>query len=187
MSTALQPDPIAPAESAPAEAAPALPVPARTLGLDVGLARIGVALGDPLGLSARPLLTLQRRARNDDFAALAALARQHEVDGVICGLPLNMDGSEGAQAATTRKWAMRLAQALRALLGKPLPVIFWDERLSSFTARELQAAFPGVGEDALAATVILQAWLDAQRAPARGAGEARSYGRIDLPPRPASL
>ncbi len=165
--------------------ADALPIPTRPLALDVGLARIGLALGDPLGLSARPLLTLQRRSRNEDFAELAALVRQHEVDGVICGLPLNMDGSESAQAATTRKWAMRLAQALRALLGKPLPVIFWDERLSSFAARELQIAYPGVGEDALAAAVILQAWQDAQRSAARRAGEARSYGRIDLPPRAA--
>ena len=58
---------------------------------------------------------------------------------------------------------------------------------TGFTARELQAAFPGVGEDALAATVILQAWLDAQRATAHGAGETRSYGRIDLPPRTGQL
>lgn len=151
----------------------------RLLALDVGLARIGVALADPLGLAARPLLTLQRRSRNEDFALLAELVTRHEVTAIICGLPLHMDGSEGAQATTTRKWAMRLAQALRAILGRPIPVIFWDERLSSFTARDLQeVAYPSAGEDALAATVILQAYLDAQRS-----GDPRSYGRIDLPPR----
>jgi len=160
-------------------------MPRRLMALDVGLARIGVALADPLGLLARPLLTLQRRSRNEDFEALADLIRTHEVDGVVCGLPLNMDGSEGAQAGTTRKWAMRLAQALRALLGKPMPVIFWDERLSSFTARDLREAYPGVGEDAVAAAVILQAWLDARRA-GDGRAAGHTYGRIDLPPRPPS-
>jgi putative Holliday junction resolvase len=129
------------------------------------------------------LLTLQRRSRNEDFATLAALVAQYGAEAVICGLPLNMDGSEGAQAATTRKWAMRLAQALRAILGRPLPVIFWDERLSSFAARDtdLQLAYPGAGEDALAAAVILQGWLDAGRS---GTGiERRNFGRIDLPPK----
>ncbi|MGL4650299.1 MAG: Holliday junction resolvase RuvX, partial [Caldilineaceae bacterium] len=162
-----------------------LPDPNRLLALDVGLARIGVALTDPLGLAARPLLTLQRRSRNQDFDDLATLVTRYEVEAVVCGLALNMDGSEGPQAAGTRKWAMRLAQALRAILGCPLPIIFWDERLSSYTARELQGAdaYADVGEDALAATVILQAYLDARRAAARGS-EHRTFGRIDLPPRP---
>ncbi len=165
--------------AAPSPATPQLPSPARPLALDVGLARIGVALADPLGLAARPLLTLQRRSRNEDFVELAGLVTHYQVDGVICGLPLNMDGSEGPQAATTRKWAMRLAQALRALLGRPLPVIFQDERLSSFTARDLMAAWPGMEEDALAASVILQAWLDAKAGP----DSRRTWGRIDLPPK----
>jgi putative Holliday junction resolvase len=59
---------------------------------------------------------------------LATLVQREAAQAVICGLPLNMDGSEGERAQSIRKWAMRLAHALRALLGAPLPVIFWDER-----------------------------------------------------------
>ncbi len=96
---------------------------------------------------------------------------------MICGLPLNMDGTEGEQARTTRKWAMRLAQALRTLSGQPVPIIFWDERLSTFAAQEILAATKQkTAEDAAAAAVLLQGYLDAQRL-----GERMEYGRIDLP------
>ena len=153
--------------------------PGKLLALDVGLARIGVAVCDPLQLTVRPLTVVHRQSRNEDFAALAQLVQRQAAQALICGLPLNMDSSEGPQAQTTRKWAMRLAQALRAILGRPLPVIFWDERLSSFAAREIIARTGlDVGEDAAAAAVILQAYLDARRA-----GEDRDFGRIDLPPR----
>jgi putative Holliday junction resolvase len=158
-------------------------VKGKLLALDVGLARIGVAVCDGLQLTVRPLAVVHRRSRNEDFAALAQLAQQETVQAVICGLPLNMDGSEGPQAQTTRKWAGRLAPALRALLGQPLPVIFWDERLTTAAAKELLAAhgssLPGErGEDAVAAAVLLQSYLDATRR-----GESLSYGRIDLPVR----
>lgn len=151
--------------------------PGKLLALDVGLARIGVAVCDPLGLAARPLCVIQRRSRNDDFARLADIVTREEVQCVICGLPLNMDGSEGQQAATTRTWARRLANALRALLGHPIPIEFWDERLSSWAARELLQGDTRTGEDAAAAAVILQAYLDARRR-----GDVTDYGRIDLPP-----
>ncbi|HRA66076.1 MAG TPA: Holliday junction resolvase RuvX, partial [Caldilinea sp.] len=151
----------------------------KLLALDVGLARIGVAVCDPLQLAARPLTVLQRRSRNEDFAQLANLVRREEVQAIICGLPLNMDGSEGEWAQTVRKWALRLAHALRALLGAPLPVIFWDERLSTYAAQTILAERGGdVAEDAAAAAVILQSYLDSRSAPA-----AVSYGRIDLPPK----
>jgi putative Holliday junction resolvase len=171
------------------EPAPAYPR-GKLLALDVGLARIGVAVCDGLQLTVRPLTVVERRSRNDDFAALAQLAQQQAAQAVICGLPLNMDGSEGPQAQTTRKWAMRLAQALRALLSAPLPVIFWDERLTTAAAKEWLAArtdparrradWTGgeAGEDAVAAAVLLQSYLDAARR-----GEPLAYGRIDLPPR----
>ena len=122
-------------------------VQGKLLALDVGLARIGVAVCDGLQLTVRPLTVVHRRSRSEDFDLLAQLARTEQVEAVICGLPLNMDGSEGPQAQTTRKWAMRLAQALRALLGRPLPVIFWDERLTTFAAQELMAE-PGAGHAA---------------------------------------
>ena len=153
--------------------------PGKLLALDVGMSRIGVAVCDPLWLSVRPLTVVQRRSRNEDFAVLASLAATQEVQSVICGLPLNMDGSEGAQAQTVRKWAQRLAQALRALLGRPVPVIFWDERLTTFAAQELRAeGRTKAGEDAVAAAVLLQGYLDARRS-----GEDLDFGGIDLPQR----
>jgi putative Holliday junction resolvase len=135
-------------------------------------------------LTVRPLTIVHRRSRNEDFSQLALLARQQDVQAIVCGLPLNMDGSEGPQAQTTRKWAMRLAQAMRSLLGRPLPVIFWDERLTTFAAKELMAdketsLGETSGEDAIAAAVLLRAYLDAV-----AGDEALQYGRIDLPPRP---
>ncbi len=159
-----------------------VPPQGKLLALDVGLARIGVAVCDGLQLTVRPLTVVHRHSRNEDFAQLALLARRQEVQAIICGLPLNMDGSEGPQAQTTRKWAMRLAQALRSLLGHPLPVIFWDERLTTFAAQELMAdketSFgEKSGEDAVAAAVLLRAYLDAM-----ADGEVLEYGRIDLPP-----
>ena len=154
----------------------------KLLALDVGLARIGVAVCDALHMTVRPLTVVHRRTRNDDFAVLARLAGQEQVQAVICGLPLNMDGSEGPQAQTTRKWAMRLAYALRVLLGKPLPVIFWDERLTTAAAKELIATHGASirgerGEDAVAAAVLLQGYLDAAQR-----DDPVQYGRIDLPP-----
>ena len=134
----------------------------KLLGLDVGLARIGVAVGDGLGLTARPVTVIRRRSREADFMHLAMLIDKEQAVAVICGLPLNMDGSEGEQAATTRKWALRLAQALRAIAGRPIPVIFWPE-------------------DAVAAAVMLQSYLDAQRR-----SDTMDYGRIDLPPKARS-
>lgn len=167
--------------SSDASAGGRTPVPGKLIALDVGLARIGVAVCDPLQLGARPLTVVHRRSRNDDFAILAALVRKEEGQAVICGLPLNMDGSEGPQAQMVRKWAMRLAHALRALLGSPLPVIFWDERLSTFAAQAILAERGAdIGEDAAAAAVILQSYLDAQARP-----DAQDYGRIELAPRPS--
>ena len=157
------------------------PPSGKLLALDVGLARIGVAVCDPLQLRARPLSVIVRASRRQDFERLAGIVRAEEASAVICGLPLNMDVSEGDQARTVRKWAMRLAHALRALLGQPVPVIFWDERLSTFAAQELEAAeSSSAGEDALAAAVILQRYLD------RGtAADGEEYGSIALPAKDA--
>jgi putative Holliday junction resolvase len=157
--------------------------PGKLLALDVGMRRIGVAVCDPLWLSVRPLTVVVRRSRNEDFAELARLVAAQEVVRVICGLPLNMDGSEGSQAQTVRKWALRLAQALRAILGRPVPLAFWDERLTTFAANEWLAGQADrrvvqQGEDAVAAAVLLQSYLDAQRR-----GEQLDFGSIDLPPR----
>lgn len=179
-------------ESGSFASAPAAGAPGRILAVDVGLARIGVAVCDSLQLVARPLRVIQRQSRNDDFRVLAALVESEEVAAVVCGLPLHMDGSEGDQSASTRKWAGRLAQALRALLGRPVPIHFWDERLSSHLARawmaaggelsgervEHRAKMGGASDDAYAAAVILQSYIDARRR-----GEALDYGSIVLPPK----
>lgn len=168
-----------------------LPSQGKLLALDVGLARIGVAVCDPLRLASRPLALLVRRSRRDDFAQLAQIVQTQEAVAVVCGLPLNMDGSESDQARTTRKWAERLAHALRTLLGRPVPVILWDERLSTFAAQQIIAdrtwaaagnerAGSEMAEDAVAAAVILQDFLDAARR------DAPIQDVILLPARPAS-
>lgn len=126
----------------------------------------------------RPLTVIQRASRRDDFARLAQLVRDEGIGAVLCGLPLNMDGSEGPQAQTVRKWALRLAQALRVLLGYPVPILFWDERLSTYAAQEiLRTTRSSSAEDALAAAEILHSYLAALRL-----GEALDFGRIELPP-----
>lgn len=157
----------------------------KLLSLDVSIAAIGIATCDPLWLGARPHSVIERHSRRADFDKLAAIYRTEEAIGVICGLPLNMDGTEGERADYTRKWAMKLAHGLRALVGQPVPIIFWDERLSTFAAQEYLAENEGnsrktqhVGEDAAAAAVILQSYLDAQ-----SRNDPQAYGRIDLPPK----
>lgn len=152
--------------------------PGKLLALDVGLARIGVAACDPLGVTVRPVAVIHRRGRREDYAQVARFVESEGAEAIVCGLPLNMDGSEGPQARTVRKWAGRLARALRNILGRSLPIIFWDERLSTVEAGEFLAEeTPGsqIGEDAVAAAVILRSYLDALR---RGAGD--EYGRVKL-------
>lgn len=153
--------------------------PGKLIAFDVGLARVGVATCDPLGIAVRPLAVIQRRSRQEDFDRLVAIVAEEEAEAVICGLPLSMDGSESRQTKMTRTWALRLARALRTARKQPLPIIFWDERLSSFAAQEMMAEqLPGLnknlGEDAFAAAVILRSYLDA-----RIRGEEQ-WGRIEL-------
>lgn len=150
--------------------------PGKLIAVDLGLARIGVATCDPLGITVRPLATISRGSRQADFERLAALVSGEnggdEAEAVVVGLPLSMDGSESEQTKITRNWALRLARALRTARRSPVPIIFWDERLSSFAAQEMMAADPrraqAIGEDAYAAAVILRSYLEARR---RGEGE----------------
>lgn len=155
-------------------------IPGKLMALDVGLARIGVAVCDPLQLVARPLTVLSRKSRQEDFALLARLVQQEEVQAILCGLPLNMDGSEGPQAQIVRRWARRLHQALHQALHPkmpPPPLLFWDERLSTYMARATQPPQSRrTADDARAAAVILQSYLDTQSLPAES-GRA-DYGQI---------
>jgi putative Holliday junction resolvase len=134
----------------------------RLLALDVGERRIGVALSDPLQITARPLSTIVRSSRQEDFRKISGLVQDHEVEKVIVGLPLSLDGSEGPQARQIRRYGERMAKAV------PVPVVYWDERYSSSTAEEILRAKRRRGKheraeiDATAAAVILQSFLDNQ-------------------------
>ena len=97
----------------------------RWLGLDLGNVRIGLALSDPLGLTAQPLDVLKSNGNQKDFIALGELVDRHEVAQVIIGLPLNMDGTDSTQTKKIRDFAAKLASRLN------IPVFFVDERLTS--------------------------------------------------------
>ncbi|MBN1261046.1 MAG: Holliday junction resolvase RuvX [Anaerolineae bacterium] len=130
----------------------------RALALDLGERRIGVAVSDALGMVARPLEIFLRTSRKADFAHIGALVAAHQIDVVIVGLPFNMDGSEGRQAAWVRDYSAALAQTLT------VPVEFCDERLTSEEAVDIlraQGKSTAKGTiDAVAAAVILQSYLD---------------------------
>jgi len=136
----------------------------RTLGVDLGRVRIGLALADDVLRTARPLATIERRGDAKDLAAIAALARDYEVSRAVLGLPLDMDGSEGKAARWARAFQPKLAEALG------VPVELFDERLSTFEA-EVRLRDQGFSSkdrrsmvDQEAAAVILQGWLDREGA-----------------------
>ena len=136
----------------------------RALCLDVGERRIGLAISDPLGRLATPYSAIVRRGQQRDIAAVLEVAREEEIALIIVGMPWSLDGSAGPQAELTLAFCHALEEA------SPVPVETWDERYSSVEAeRKLLEA--GVSPsrnrakvDASAAAVILQAYLDAQRA-----------------------
>lgn len=134
----------------------------RLLGLDVGDKRVGVAICDETQTLARPVLTLNRASKKEDFARLEALCREHAIERVIVGLPKTLRGEEGPQAQRVRRYAAELQAALN------LPIEFWDERFSTVEARDMMMAvgrkLSSKGEiDAIAATVILQEYLDGHK------------------------
>lgn len=132
---------------------------ARLLGLDLGERRIGVALSDELGIISSPLTIVD--LRRGSLADVARLASEHQVTGVVIGLPKGMRGDEGHQARETRAMAAELAPLL------DVPILFWDERLTSAIADRVLAergrsSRERRGErDAIAAAVLLQSYLDA--------------------------
>lgn len=135
----------------------------RTLGVDFGDRRIGLALSDPLGVSALPLMTLRRTGWKKDLAEIQDLIRRHDVRRLVVGLPLDMDGARGRRARLTEGFMDRL----RGATG--LPVIPWDERLTTVQAERVLIAGDVRRErrreviDQVAAVILLQAWLDACR------------------------
>jgi putative Holliday junction resolvase len=144
----------------PASFRAALPAGRALLGLDLGTKTIGIAVSDPGRAIASPLTVLRRTRFGADAAALARIAAERGVGGIVLGLPRNMDGSEGPRAQSARAFARNLAAALS------LPVALWDERLTTVaaeralleadTSRRRRAAVI----DQVAAGLILQGFLD---------------------------
>jgi putative Holliday junction resolvase len=136
----------------------------RWMGLDVGDKTIGVAVSDELGYTAQGVTTVQRQSWAADLAALQAIASENGVGGLVVGLPLNLDGSEGPRAAKSRAFAERASEALK------LPAELWDERLTTaevqrvLLAADVSRAKRKQVVDKLAAQVILQSYLEAHRA-----------------------
>jgi putative holliday junction resolvase len=135
---------------------------ARIVGIDLGTKRIGVAVSDGLGLTAQPHATIERKGGVRDLQAIAAVAQAVGAERVVLGLPLDPDGEEGRAAKSARAFAERLQQALG------LPVELIDESFSTVEAEEvllaadLSRARRKQVIDRVAASVILQRWLDAR-------------------------
>ena len=132
------------------------------LGLDIGDRRVGVAFGDSELRLATPVDVFTRASIDDDIKTVERYAREYDVAQLIVGLPRNMDGTAGVQAEAVTLYAGKIARALH------LPVVFWDERLTTVeaTRRTQEAGQRGKkarrGLDAIAAAVILHDYLDGQ-------------------------
>lgn len=137
-------------------------MPSRILALDHGTKRIGVALSDELGWTAQPLETFERRTLDRDIAHIQDLVRTHDVGQVLLGLPLRLNGEEGPAVQAVHEFVARLGDAL------PVPVVTWDERMTTKAAEDLLIAADvsrkkrkGV-VDRIAAAILLQSYLEAQ-------------------------
>jgi len=135
------------------------------LGVDVGTVRVGVAVSDPSGALATPLVTLARdEPTGRDLAELAALVRERAAVGVVVGLPVTLRGQEGASARMARDYAAALAALI-----EPVRVELCDERLTTVSAQRALAERGVRGKprraviDQAAAVVLLQHWLDSRR------------------------
>jgi putative Holliday junction resolvase len=142
---------------------PATSKRSRVLALDVGARRIGVAVSDPLGITAQGLETIQRQNKRRDLEALRLVIAKYEVGEIVVGLPLRLSGAEGTQSEKMR----RFADDLRAHFG--LTVHLWDERWTSTEANrllretDLSIRKRGQAVDRMAAALILQSWMEAHR------------------------
>jgi len=140
--------------------------PGRVLGVDLGARRIGIALSDPLRITASPLVVLERAGAADaDHRAIVALAREHDAVRIVVGLPRSLSGQEGPAARSVRAEVRELAE----VAGDELPVDTIDERLTTVIAQGalhrggVKARDRRAVVDKVAAAVLLQSWLDAQQ------------------------
>ena len=142
------------------EFAAALPSYAPLVGLDLGTKTIGVSVSDAMLTIASPLETIKRVKFGADAARLFEIVSHRKIEGIVLGLPRNMDGSEGPRAQSTRAFARNLSRLTE------LPITYWDERLSTVAAErallEADASRKRRAEviDNIAASIILQGFLD---------------------------
>jgi len=137
----------------------------RILGLDVGDRRTGVALSDPLGMLASPLLVFQLKGETEDIAFILNLVEQYKVEKIIVGLPQSMNGTIGTQAEKVKGFGDKLRESC------PVPVEYRDERLTTVEAKRMliESGNKKYGKnkkieyDAAAAAVILQSYLNEAR------------------------
>ena len=132
----------------------------RVLALDVGARRIGVAVTDPLGITAQGLDTIQRKNKRTDFAQLESVIQKYEVTELVVGYPLRLNGEIGIQAEKMTLFAEELKKRF------PIPVHLFDERLTSTEANrvlresEISIEKRAAAVDRMAAVLILQAWME---------------------------
>jgi putative Holliday junction resolvase len=143
----------------------------RRLGIDHGERRVGLALSDEDGRIAQPLDTLERNDPKQLLRTIATLATSEAVAEIVVGLPLNLDGTEGTSARRARRFAERLAEE------SALPVVLWDERLTTAAAQRVlveggvRASDQKRMVDRVAAAILLQSYLDS-----RAVGRDRTEG-----------
>ena len=147
----------------------------RLLGIDPGSKTLGLAISDSALAVASPLETIRRGKFTEDAARLADVCAERNVGGMVIGLPVNMDGSEGPRCQSVRQFARNLAEKA----GFTQPVAFWDERLSTAAVERLLIDEADMTRkrraevvDKMAAAYILQGALDALATDARAPGES---------------
>ena len=142
----------------------------RIVALDVGDRRIGIAVSDPLGFTAQPVETYTRVGYGPDTRRIAQLAQQYDTNRILCGLPLNMDGTQGFQTQKVREFAAKLEET-------GLTVEFYDERMTTVLAEgalleaDMRRENRKKKVDMVAAVMILQSYLDAQAAKSAAAAQ----------------
>lgn len=131
--------------------------------MDIGRRRIGVALSDPLGILASPLLIIHSQGNKADIEEIVNLVKKHGVERIVAGMPRLLDGSLGTEAVHVQKFIDDLSKS------SPVPVVSWDERFSTVAAnREMTDRGAKLAQkkqwlDAVAASLVLQSYLDSQR------------------------
>ena len=135
----------------------------RVLGLDIGDVRIGVALSDPTETIASPLSAIKVEGRGQAISEIASLVEEHQVETVVVGMPISLNGQKGRQANKVQKVCDQLSSILR------VPVETWDERFSTQSAERFmretgtRPSKQKEMKDSLAASIILQSYLDGRR------------------------